>query len=725
MLRSEEGDKMNRTRRLALTAAVLAVLMILGLQAMMPARAEAKATKIDGGSKKVTLLYSPYMKSRYMYDARYPVEYVIANPKKKATYSVTVRNKKVAKVVKNTDKEIVGKKLIVAVGTGTTKADVYEKRSGAKKKTKLGTITIKVKKAKMSEVAENAIIYNDKGPGMIWLKLNLGEAKKSCDFATVMYEEAFHNKAIGTTMKKSDYSAELSITTPPDTIDDKTIDEYAEDGTKVVDLSDAGVLTAKDTGKTNLHAEYIFKDGTKYKQDLDVVVTGAALEKEGKYNISNIRDTIVGLDTPVKLSDGTEKPMINFDNAATTPAFQDVMNEVNEKLEMYGSIGRGSSQKSNYSTELYVNTRDKVLDFVGADPEFYTCFYVNNTTDGLNKLASALITSKNDMVLATRMEHHANDLSWRERCKVVYAEVNKDGRINYGNIEKQLKKYKGKIKYVTVTAASNVTGYVTDVHRVAKLAHKYGAKIIVDGAQIVAHRKFSMLGETDDENIDFFVFSAHKMYSPYGGGAVIGLSKVLDEHMPMFYGGGTITIVADHWQHYKEAPERYEAGSPNYPGVVGLGKALDILYDVGFDDISAHEKTLNRRLIDGIRKYDNAIIYGDSENIDDKVGVVTFNFTDINSKLVADKLSELGAVATRRGAFCAHPYVWRLMGIPDEMVGSFENCSDAKTPGMIRVSFGIYNTEAEVDEFLEILPTAMEAAKEEQEKLGPEVVPEY
>ena len=415
--------------------------------------------------------------------------------------------------------------------------------------------------------------------------------------------------------------------------------------------------------------------------------------------------------------------MINFDNAATTPAFKAVQDEVNEKLEMYGSIGRGSSQKSNYSTDLYNETRDKVLEFVGADPEYYTCFYVNNTTDGLNKLASALVTSKKDLVLTTRIEHHANDLSWRERCKVIYAEVDAKGRVSYAAIENQLKKNKGKVKYVSVTAASNVTGYVTDVHKVAKLAHQYGAKIIVDGAQIVAHRQFSMLGETDDENIDFFVFSAHKMYSPYGGGAVVGLSDVLNAHMPTFYGGGTIKIVGDNWQHYKEAPARYEAGSPNYPGVVGLGKAIDVLHDVGFDAIQAHEKVLNRKLIDGLKQQENVILYGDSENIDDRVGVVTFNFSDINSALLADKLSQLGAVATRRGAFCAHPYVWRLMGIPDEAVEQFENCTDAKTPGMIRISFGIYNTEEEVDEFLAILPQAMAEAKAMQE--GLDVIPEY
>ena len=429
------------------------------------------------------------------------------------------------------------------------------------------------------------------------------------------------------------------------------------------------------------------------------------------YTIGNIREYVVGVDENVELADGTLRPLINFDNAATTPALRPVMEAVDRELKMYGSIGRGFSQKSDHSTDLYNAVRDKVLSFVGADPETYICFYVNNTTDGLNKLASALIESEDDLVLATRMEHHANDLSWRERCRVIYAEVDEAGRVVYDDVERLLTENEGRVKYVTVTAASNVTGYVTDVHRLAKTAHAHGARIIVDGAQIVAHRAFSMLGESPEENIDFFVFSAHKMYSPYGGGAVVGLSEVLGEHMPEFYGGGIVNIVRDDSQTYKEAPASYEAGSPNYPGVVGLGTAIDVLRQVGFDAISAHEAALNHRLIDGLKRLPNVIIYGDTEDLSDRVGVVSFNFSDVNTYVLAVTLMEMGGVATRRGAFCAHPYVWRLMGIPDEMLDSFEECTDVNTPGMIRVSFGIYNTEDEVDALLRLLPAAIEKAK--------------
>ena len=442
------------------------------------------------------------------------------------------------------------------------------------------------------------------------------------------------------------------------------------------------------------------------------------------YTMDNIREYVVGVDEPVELSDGTMKPLINFDNAATTPALKPVMDAVDEELKMYGSIGRGFSQKSNHSTDVYLDTRDTVLNFLGADPDYYTCFYVNNTTDGLNKLASALVESEDDLVLCTRIEHHANDLSWRERCHVIYAEVDEQGRIIYDDIERLLKENEGKVKYVCVTAASNVTGYVTDVHRIAKMAHEHGAKIIVDGAQIVAHRKFSMKGDTPEENIDFFVFSAHKMYSPYGGGAVIGPWEILNEHMPEFYGGGIVKIVRDEAVKYKNAPDVYEAGSPNYPGVVGLGKAIEVLEQVGFDEISAHEQVLIRRMIDGLKKLDGVIIYGDTENIADRVGVVTFNFEDINSYVLAKKLTDTNGVATRRGAFCAHPYVWRLMGISDEQAASFENCIDMNTPGMIRVSFGIYNTEEEVDRFLQILESVLEESKAAT-KLNAEAVPEY
>jgi len=409
--------------------------------------------------------------------------------------------------------------------------------------------------------------------------------------------------------------------------------------------------------------------------------------------MENIRNMMFGTNTLVELDNGKLTPGINLDNAATTPPFKAVVREIEKQLQCYGSIGRGKGQKSEHSTEIYVEGRDIVKDFVGANDDRYTVFYTNSTTDGMNKLASALIESPNDVVLTTRMEHHANDLPWRERAKVVYAEVDALGRLIIDDIERLLIMYGGAIKYVSVTAASNVTGYVNDVHKIAKLAHRYGAKIIVDGAQIVAHRAFSMIGNTPEEDIDFFVFSAHKMYSPFGGGAVVGQAEILNEHIPQFYGGGMVKAVCDNSVVYLPAPDRYEAGSPNYPGVVGMLNAMKILKCIGFDYIKNHEQLLLRKTLKELRKLPGIVLYGDSNHIADRVGIIVFNIKNIHNEIVAEYLANHHAIATRHAAFCAHPYVRRLTKVDDP--------TPCESPeGMIRISFGIYNDEADVDAFL-------------------------
>ena len=651
-----------------------------------------KAKKIIPASiaayyESVNLRFNSYVDTDKLTNSYVDVLELVSNANPDAAYYAETADSSVAEMQLRRTR-------IGAVAAGETTVDIFEELNSVTRK--LGTLPVVVEELTMAQAAEDVLLGNtDKDFNSLWLKPNLG--KNSYDFGAALKNALNENEAIGTKFKSDDYTLSYSIT-----------------GENTAAVSEEGVITPVKNGDNYVNANVKFSDGSEAVFVNCVTVSGLALEKVEVYTIDNVRDYIVGVNTPIELADGTKQPLINFDNAATTPAFKAVQDAVNEELEMYGSIGRGYSQKSNHSTDVYNSVRDKVLDFFTADPELYTCFYVNSTTDGLNKLASALVESEDDIVLTTRIEHHANDLSWRERCKVIYAEVDEKGRVIYDDIEKLLKK--NNVKIVSISAASNVTGYVNDVHRVAKLAHKYGAMIVVDGAQIVAHRQFYMMGDLNDpmDDIDFIAFSAHKMYSPYGGGAVVGLTEILNQHMPEFYGGGTITVVGDYWQYYKTAPAAYEAGSPNYPGVVGLGKAVDVLSTIGMDNVEAHEKVLNRKIIDGLKTLPNVIIYGDTENIDDKVGVVTFNFTDINTTFISRELSQLGGVATRRGAFCAHPYVWRLMGIDDETAKSFANCSDVNTAGMVRVSFGIYNTEAEVDQFLNLMPTVMAAAANDQ-----------
>lgn len=420
--------------------------------------------------------------------------------------------------------------------------------------------------------------------------------------------------------------------------------------------------------------------------------------------IDEIRDMILGLNMPVRLDNGRMVPAINLDNSATAPAFKQVADKIQLQMHYYGSIGRGKGQKSSHSNEVYTNGRDIVKKFVGADSNKYTVFYTSCTTDGMNRLASALIESPRDMVLSTRMEHHANDLPWRERARTVYAEVDDNGRLIINDVERLLRKYGGKIKYVTVTAASNVTGYVNDVHKIAKIAHKYGAYIIVDGAQIVAHRNFSMIGIEPDEDIDFFLFSAHKMYSPYGGGAVIGLTDVLNQHTPKFYGGGMVDSVTDDDVIYSEAPDLYEAGTPNYAGVVGMLEAIKILEDISFKHIEEHEQRLLRRALDGLLDLSEVTFYGDNDNITDRIGILVFNLDGIDCGVVADQLAGRAGIAVRHAKFCAHPYVQRLLK-------RSSTCAYNKATGMVRVSFGVYNNENDVDCLIKTIKTCLKSFK--------------
>lgn len=413
-----------------------------------------------------------------------------------------------------------------------------------------------------------------------------------------------------------------------------------------------------------------------------------------------IRAMMLGLDAPVRLSNGRMVPAVNLDNAATTPALKPVMWEIDKQLLYYGSIGRGKGQKSEHSTRVYAEGGRIIKRFVGADSDQYTAIYTNCTTDGMNKLASALITSPNDVVISTRMEHHANDLPWRERARTLYAEVAADGRLIVEDIERLLIEQGGAVKIVTVTAASNVTGYINDIHRIAALAHRHGAMIVVDGAQIVAHRKVRMLGDTPEQNIDFLVFSAHKMYAPFGGGALVGRTDVLNQHLPMFYGGGMVDGVCDDSVAYSPAPDRYEAGSPNYPGVVGMLKAIETLERIGFDYIEAHEQRLLRCALVGLSSIPGVTLYGDSARIDDRVGIVAFNLSGLTPTQTADQLAGLGGIAVRHAAFCAHPYVRRLTGEP-------EGPTCVAPTGMVRASFGMYNDESDVDCLLETVETLL------------------
>ena len=314
-------------------------------------------------------------------------------------------------------------------------------------------------------------------------------------------------------------------------------------------------------------------------------------------SLDDLRKLFVGLDKKVNINGKGRIVPINFDNAATTPPFKRVVKRVLETTEYYGSIARGDGQKSQYCSDLYEECRRYILKYFNAPEEIYTAIFVGNTTDGLNKLSNILINNKEDIVITTRMEHHSNDLPWRNKCDLKYVEVNEDGRININEIKELIERYKEKVKYITITGASNVTGYINDIRKISGLIHKYGGKIIVDGAQLVPHKKIYMYKKDSLENIDFLVFSGHKIYAPFGSGAIIGLRKDFNNNLPDTKGGGTVEYVIDNNQLWLNTPEKNEAGTPNLFGAVAIMEAMKEIEKIGFERIEKNEKELLQYLI--------------------------------------------------------------------------------------------------------------------------------
>lgn len=415
------------------------------------------------------------------------------------------------------------------------------------------------------------------------------------------------------------------------------------------------------------------------------------------------KDLVIGSRSLVELNNKNRVHYINFDNAATTPPFRTVMNRLNSLAPIYSSVHRGTGQKSIISSKLYEKGRRDVLDFIKANERTTMVIFLKNTTECINKLSYRLKPVIEDkVVLITYMEHHSNMLPWRERYKTDYVDIDLHGRLDLNDLELKLKKYKGDVKLVCVAAASNVTGYVNPVHDIAAICHKYGALILVDGAQAVPHMSFDMKDDNDPQHIDFLAFSAHKMYAPFGTGALITPKNIFIEGSPEMVGGGTVQFVSADDVIWAYPPEKEEAGTPNLMGVEALSESIRTINSIGMGNIEAYEKDLLKYAYDRIIQIPNIVLYDDGDT-DRKVSLISFNIAGLHHSIVAQILGEEGGIAVRNGCFCAQPYVQRLLWITRSQMESYRSCPKMALPGMVRVSFGIYNDYNEIDLFIYML----------------------
>jgi selenocysteine lyase/cysteine desulfurase len=433
-----------------------------------------------------------------------------------------------------------------------------------------------------------------------------------------------------------------------------------------------------------------------------------------------LRNLVVGVNEKVPLLNGKYVTAINFDNAATTPPFYSVMRKINDFAPWYASIHRGAGYKSVVSSDIFEEGRAVIQKFVNADSTRDVVIYTKNTTEAINMLSYILFQDdKNQIILSSEMEHLANDLPWRDKFKIDYISINQHGAISLEDLELKLIKYDGKVKLVTVTGASNVTGYINPIYKIARLVHKYGAKILVDGAQLVPHCPIDMQPYESQEHIDYLVFSAHKMYAPFGVGVLIGPKGIFERGKPVYQGGGAVTLVSRQFVAWDNPPHKDEAGTPNAMGVVALIAAIQTLEHVGMQVVHEYEEQLINYTIEGLKCIDDIKLYCCTKEKEDRVSIIAFTIPGINHELVAEKLSCEAGISVRTGLFCAHPYVEKLLQLSTQELEYYKNNQGVSCPGLVRISLGLYNNYQEIDIMIDLLKWIASNKKVCKQKYSP------
>jgi selenocysteine lyase/cysteine desulfurase len=396
---------------------------------------------------------------------------------------------------------------------------------------------------------------------------------------------------------------------------------------------------------------------------------------------------------------GVEQTITYLDHGASTHPPCSVLDTYRDFLERYyANIHRGNHYLSQKASALFDNVTQVVLDFVGGDSRKSGVVFTANTTTALD-IASYLMQQQEGATLVSNMEHHSNDLPHRRRGEVHRIDVLDDGSLDYADLEAKLKRHR--IKLVAITGASNVTGYMPDIHRIARLAHANGARILVDGAQLLAHHAVELHDGSGDGQIDFFAAAGHKAYAPFGAAFLVAPLDLLDEAEPYIPGGGTVKFVTEDDVVWAEGVERHTGGTPNIPGVIALGEGLKWLAQIGLDWVRDHELALLKQYESELRAIDGVEFLGNIQP-DEKIGSLAFNIRGLHHDSASAILNNSYGIATRNGCFCAHPYLTKLLNCtdPEAVRRKVEAGEEVELPGAVRASIGIYNNEHDLDKLV-------------------------
>lgn len=378
-----------------------------------------------------------------------------------------------------------------------------------------------------------------------------------------------------------------------------------------------------------------------------------------------------------------DEPLVYLDNAATTQKPQQVLDVLAGYYQKdNANVHRGVHTLSERSTARYEAARQTVADFIRAKSSKEILF-TRGTTTGLNWVAQFArdLLQADDEVIISVQEHHSNIIPWQQACQKTGAKLRyvtlKNGEIDMDVLKEVLSE---KTKFVSLAHISNVLGSVAPIKEIAELVHAVGAYLVVDGAQSTPH----MAIDVQDLDVDFFAFSGHKMLGPTGIGVLYGKQELLEQMSPVEFGGEMIEFVYEQYATWKELPWKFEAGTPNIAGAIGLAAAIDYLNDIGMEHVQQHEEELIAYIWPKLQAIPGLTIYG-SQDVSKRTGLIAFNLDDLHPHDVATALDYEG-VAVRAGHHCAQPLLSYL-----------------QVPATVRASFYIYNTKADCDKLVDAL----------------------
>ena len=400
------------------------------------------------------------------------------------------------------------------------------------------------------------------------------------------------------------------------------------------------------------------------------------------FNIESIRKDFPILDQEINGS-----PLIYFDNAASTQKPTAVINAIKSYYENdHSNVHRGVHSLSIRATELYEASRKKVTDYINANNSNEIIF-TKGTTDSINLVAHSLTNSikQSDEIVITTMEHHSNIVPWQELCKrtgasLKIAPIDHNGELMIEELERLLCK---NTKILALTHTSNTLGTINPIKEIITMAHHLNIKVLIDGAQAIGHQNI----DVQDLDCDFYAFSGHKLYGPTGIGVLYGKEDLLNELEPYQFGGEMILKVTFDETTYNSLPYKFEAGTPNIAGAIGLEKAIGYLESVNLNACVKQETAVTKYALKQLKDFSNIKLIGNSDN---RSSIISFTIENIHPHDIGTILNQKG-IAMRTGHHCTMPLM------------DFYNI-----PGTIRASFSFYNTENEVDEMVAALQTACE-----------------